>query len=366
MIVGRYFDGDNDKDLQSQQHDCYGEALRIIAHGSAQGYRNATLICDVEDSISKEDRKKLSDGFDHRTLQMAHDHLAAYWRWHSNRRDPYLDGMEPCGISNWLSWLRREVELWPTLSPSIVRNVAVILMNQNTDTGYKAEDELLEALKGHYSGMPEIDYCQENSAQETIDVTVINQAQRQTNDDSPSILNRVGTRFLHACSFRGEYKELFTAFGGLILITIFMLIIVVGIITVSGFFDFSFYVGYGEEAPARVALQVIMISAFLFATTVWVLVSSRAERYRYKDHNIKYIEETRLSDDIRPWWLGALWCLVFSVISILIDFLSAHYLYRDDANIFLQMALTCVYGACAFFIFYLWAVQARFGPFSEK
>ena len=180
MIIGKYFDGDNDKALQSQQHDCYGEALRIIAHGSAQGYRNATLICDVEDSISKEDRKKLSDGFDHRTLQMAHDHLAAYWRWHRNRCDPYLDGMEPFNVGDWLSWLRQEVELWPTSSPSIVRYVAAILLNQNTETGYKAEDDLLETLKSHYSGMPEIDYCQKNSAQEVIEVKVVTK-EKKTN-----------------------------------------------------------------------------------------------------------------------------------------------------------------------------------------
>lgn len=144
MIVGRYFDGDGDRDLHVQwlQHDVYSEALGIISSTCQEYMRSAHALLDDWEGWEFIER------FDHRTLQHAHDLLAAVWRFRYEMKLRQFDspserptGDKPDFVGHWLSWLREEVESW-IHDPGRIRLVVTILRNQNQPVGYKAETAL--------------------------------------------------------------------------------------------------------------------------------------------------------------------------------------------------------------------------------
>ena len=151
MIIGGAFDGDNGHVLQLRQHDRYGEALGIIAYGCLEHSRNAAIARGEYDlTLSERLASVRSEGFDHRTLQSAHDYLAAWWRW----KHSHTHRLEHATAEDWLLWLRHEVKTWTTHAPHLARLVTKVLLNQNMDAGYVAEADLLEELHRHYAGMP--------------------------------------------------------------------------------------------------------------------------------------------------------------------------------------------------------------------
>ena len=155
MIVGSYFRGDSDKVVMWLQHDVYGEALRIIS-SICQEYTNfAHRILD-DDWYERD----LSDGFDHRILQDAHDTIAAAWRFRClpsvRQMELPIDGDHegtPNFVGHWLNWLQEEVRSWKD-SPYLIRLVTRILRNQNKPEGYSAEADLKQELLAHYDDVP--------------------------------------------------------------------------------------------------------------------------------------------------------------------------------------------------------------------
>lgn len=155
MIVGKYFEGDNDEDLAWKQHDVYGRALWTITetcNGLTRFSRN--LLDDRSPSLWGTISR-----YDHRTLQLPHDLLAAAWRYRIDARqgkfpfDPqFLSDDEPIE-THWLTWLRSEVESW-WKSALLVKQVQIILENQNSDAGYKAESRLAYELLNRFSDVP--------------------------------------------------------------------------------------------------------------------------------------------------------------------------------------------------------------------
>ena len=150
MIDGNCFDGDDDDAVAQLQHDVYREALRIIVSTCNQYAVFARGVLN--------DTRHLDWGtvrtFDHRTLQGAHDLLAAAWRHRSDYRQPELPFEAEEALSHvkehWLRWLQQEVTDWLT-QPKLIRLVQVILTNQNTAPGYTAEVQLsLEILERFY------------------------------------------------------------------------------------------------------------------------------------------------------------------------------------------------------------------------
>ena len=152
MIVGTYFDADNDTTTAIAwiQHDVYWDALRIIVGACRDHVKSALLLLDQK--WPKEWETDFS--YDHRTLQVAHDFIAAAWRYREPKMPLFLQVTDKDLIaSEWLSWLRREVDLWSD-QPNIVRNIMTILGNQNVDVGYRAEDCLARALLLRYADVP--------------------------------------------------------------------------------------------------------------------------------------------------------------------------------------------------------------------
>lgn len=152
MIVGKFFEGDHDMEVAWKQHDVYWDALNIVVQTCKRltGFAKTLLDTDVRPDWDIVDR------YDHRTLQGAHDLLAAAWRFRNDLLQPELPfpkpppgpfkDLVPDTLENlWLWWLRDEVESWYS-SPRLIRYVQTILTNQNKPLGYIAEARLGLAL----------------------------------------------------------------------------------------------------------------------------------------------------------------------------------------------------------------------------
>lgn len=147
MIVAAMFDGDNDHQMMGLQFDVYGQALAHIAYQCRDFHVNAARIVCQGEEIASEIGK--IDAFDHRTLQAAHDHLAAFWRANVGAVHPVLPNLrnDKEAQDDWLKWLRSEVLDWRDHNPVLVRAVCTILANENSERGYEAEDRLLSILR---------------------------------------------------------------------------------------------------------------------------------------------------------------------------------------------------------------------------
>lgn len=146
MIVGSRFEGDDDAAAMALQHDVYREAIGIVGFRCQAFYLAAAqLILPTAELVAA---LRPLDGFDHRVLQRAHDHLAAFWRWRAGATHPVLPGLRDDATTQhaWLNWLRAEVDDWRDHQPEIVRTVCVVLAHANTEPGYAAEDRLCDTI----------------------------------------------------------------------------------------------------------------------------------------------------------------------------------------------------------------------------
>lgn len=143
MIVGSEIP-DDDENIAWRQHDVYKQALEIIVLEANRYARMARQIL----SDSHYDGWGETRHVDHRTLQAAHDLLAAVWRWYYlNPEFNFTDVPEQNLEDEWLHWLAREVAKWVD-APELVRLIQIILSHQNEDIGYAAEAKLsLEVLE---------------------------------------------------------------------------------------------------------------------------------------------------------------------------------------------------------------------------
>ena len=94
---------------------------------------------------------------DHRTLQGAHDLLAAAWRFENDSRQGMLKFAEEETNSNpeyaWLQWLGEEIDRW-IRHPDLVRSVQLILASQNEPVGYLAESQLCLGIMNRFVSVP--------------------------------------------------------------------------------------------------------------------------------------------------------------------------------------------------------------------
>lgn len=134
MIVGDCFEGDV-VGVAWAQHDVYGTALGVLLRECQNLVAFAHVIAEPGRSVPRD-----SPSVDHRTVQMAHDLIAAAWRFRSRPAEPRLplgDGMhDPLGdpvrpMDAWLRWLRLEVRSWIN-EPRLVKLFWSIIENQNT------------------------------------------------------------------------------------------------------------------------------------------------------------------------------------------------------------------------------------------
>jgi len=154
VIVGTYFESDWNTGLQWQQHNVYDEALQIIVGICRKHVALAIALLQV----GWPKRCETDFRFDHRTLQNAHDILAAAWRHGVSPAQTALpletSPTTPQNrISDWLEWLSVEIRSWRD-EPRLIALVFTILSNQNQPIGYHAEDELAELLCLRFANVP--------------------------------------------------------------------------------------------------------------------------------------------------------------------------------------------------------------------
>ena len=75
MWVGHEFAGDDNQTLKDVQFRLYSETLLRLFSGPRDRYLAASRLIQVDTELAV--RVRAMDGFDHRTLQDAHDLIAA-------------------------------------------------------------------------------------------------------------------------------------------------------------------------------------------------------------------------------------------------------------------------------------------------
>ncbi|MCA3078156.1 MAG: hypothetical protein ING71_05155 [Rhodocyclaceae bacterium] len=153
MIVLSLFDGDQ-ADVGWQQHDVYNRALDIIVNECRGAVvRAATILALEPPSIAT-----ALVTFDHRDLQMAHDIMAATWRFrsHAIQAELPVSGAQTDLMTDWLNWLRAEVISWQE-TPKLIQLVIAILGQVDSvgeADGVDSVDQLTYALLGRYDDVP--------------------------------------------------------------------------------------------------------------------------------------------------------------------------------------------------------------------
>jgi len=159
MIVGYYFDGDNGDHVQWQQHDVYRDACRIIILGCYDHVKTATVLLSCP---WPSEWLPNVECYDHRTIPVSHDLLAAVWRYKTNCGEPdlfwrhnalFTRGWPYQAMDGWLYWLRDEIKSWSE-EPELIRAVMTIIANQNNEVGYEAEERLARLLRQRFSSVP--------------------------------------------------------------------------------------------------------------------------------------------------------------------------------------------------------------------
>ena len=150
MIVGGRYPGDS-VELSNRQQDVYHHALRKMIDGCRKQYAGPYSLAGIE-------RPTQSNGdVDHRTIQQAHDILAAAWRFVANPLEPTFgfkrSDAADISMSGWLIWLEQEIASWAS-DADLVPTFRTILENQNEEAGYAAERRLAELLYARFHRVP--------------------------------------------------------------------------------------------------------------------------------------------------------------------------------------------------------------------
>ena len=150
MIIATYFPSDSYQ-VAAAQHDVYHEALNIIVKTCNKFALFAMNLMHLQEYQNWGSAQQ----FDHRTLQLQHDLIAAVWRYKSNCVQQGLDfdeGKKSIQL-RWLGWLQVEVDSWIE-KPDCVRLVQIILANQNNPLGQKSETLLSLAIMEYFPDVP--------------------------------------------------------------------------------------------------------------------------------------------------------------------------------------------------------------------
>ena len=155
MIIGTFFDSDDDDPTKNVQHNVYSQALWVIVGGCSSHVRTAEALLGTEASWVLTFIRL--ENFDHRLMQTPHDLLAAVWRFRTGRIHPVLPFEEPEAWRSrtedaWLDWLGKEIGRWGDFYPSLIRATAHAFQIEMPE-GYEAASLSLQLLNT-YSDVP--------------------------------------------------------------------------------------------------------------------------------------------------------------------------------------------------------------------
>lgn len=149
MWVGREFSEDDNETLKIIQHDVYSTSP--IASKCIDVFVRSCETISQFDILY--DKMRELKSFDHRTLQEAHDHIAAYFRFSCKELHlPLIKDEEKYTHmlrQKWQGFYDRETSEIANV-PCINQSVILILAHQNKDIGMYAETVLSYHLNGRY------------------------------------------------------------------------------------------------------------------------------------------------------------------------------------------------------------------------
>lgn len=155
LFVGSEFPGDQNEVLKNVQFRVYGEMLTRLFSRARDRYLDACGVVDVETDLAV--RLKEMNYFDHRTLQDAHDLIAAWFRFSGDtsgqlRLEETPEAYELRLATDWHDFFGREIGRLIE-SDEFTRNILTAAVFANTDRGYAAEASTRAYLKQRYLDM---------------------------------------------------------------------------------------------------------------------------------------------------------------------------------------------------------------------
>lgn len=152
MIVGHAFYYDNNELLKSVQHDEYFTNVAKIFTAARRELERANEILTADLLIVEKVREV--NTIDHRTLQDAHDILAATYRYHHDDGgqrtllDPIIDDRTKYS-TEWNLWFSKQIKIL-SKNPNFVRSSVESVVFANSHLGYMAERTLCQYLIFNY------------------------------------------------------------------------------------------------------------------------------------------------------------------------------------------------------------------------
>lgn len=152
MIVCASFAGDENNVLQWIQHSTYEQMIVRLFVLCRDRYLAASSLLRVEDQLSVLLRPMKS--FDHRTLQDAHDRIAASFRFRFTDSFQLLLGEDDSGYkqrleARWREYFYAEAEHLVT-DDEFARSICTATAKGNKEPGYSAETWLRQFVDDRY------------------------------------------------------------------------------------------------------------------------------------------------------------------------------------------------------------------------
>lgn len=155
MWVGREFAGDDNMALKMAQFQLYWDMLPFLFLRARDRYLDACRLVEIETELGN--RAKAMDTFDHRTIQDAHDLIAAWYRFSRDdggqlRLGESTDDYEGRLVREWRQFFEAEVASLVSID-EFTRDILRATVFANTDSGGAAEACVRERLKQRYASM---------------------------------------------------------------------------------------------------------------------------------------------------------------------------------------------------------------------
>ena len=152
MNIGSDFPLDSER-LARLQHEVYGKSIAMIVSHSQEQYRRAETILDVRTELGKH---LPVSSFDHRTVEHAHDQIAAQFRYFYINKPRLFDSSEAgedsdLFLKEWNDYLLRELREVGDWAADFYRLICVAVVFPNPDEkGIEAEEALYEIVNTRY------------------------------------------------------------------------------------------------------------------------------------------------------------------------------------------------------------------------
>jgi hypothetical protein len=159
MIIEEYFKGDS-LWMGKIQHDMYWEMLRMMYSTAIHHYYFAEEVVGVRTELGRAIRAKQEPGrYDHRTLQVFHDMMAAQFRFSNlELQEPAFHGVLDDYESDherveqtWRAYASTELLRLFRARPELPRLMLVAATYSNPDKrGIEAENRIVEIVEDEY------------------------------------------------------------------------------------------------------------------------------------------------------------------------------------------------------------------------